>query len=100
MLFFSFSDRELIVKSLVNLGFVFLGAKIALGTRHIAERHWELGNTILLKILKKKHDAASTIIREICEKISYGRNVNITQYTGKGISKKQVTNMLFHAPPT
>nr|CAI5817017.1 unnamed protein product [Callosobruchus analis] len=66
---YSIEDRELILEALVNFGFVLLGVGSALGRDIIAEKQWNLGNMILLKIIKRKQHTAMTIIQTLCNNI-------------------------------
>ncbi|KAJ8961413.1 hypothetical protein NQ318_014659 [Aromia moschata] len=73
---FSLQDRDLVIQGLVNFGFVLLGIGSALGRDLIAEKQWSLGNMILLKIIKRKRNIASTVIQTLCNHIVTRQNVS------------------------
>ncbi|XP_072384850.1 Fanconi anemia group I protein homolog [Diabrotica undecimpunctata] len=62
---FSLQDRDLVLSGLVNFAFVLLEVGSALGRDVIAEKQWSLGNTILLKIIKRKRLIALTILQTL-----------------------------------
>ncbi|XP_056642069.1 Fanconi anemia group I protein isoform X1 [Diorhabda sublineata] len=61
----SLQDRDLVISGLVNFAFVLLEVGSALGRDVIAEKQWNLGNMILLKIIKRKSSIASNIIKTL-----------------------------------
>ncbi|CAH1104215.1 unnamed protein product [Psylliodes chrysocephalus] len=66
---FSLPDRDLVLSGLVNFAFVLLGVGAGLGRDIIAEKQWTLGNTILLKIIKRKRQIALTILNTLSNHI-------------------------------
>ncbi|XP_050507093.1 Fanconi anemia group I protein homolog [Diabrotica virgifera virgifera] len=75
---FSLQDRDLVLSGLVNFAFVLLEVGSALGRDVIAEKQWSLGNTILLKIIKRKRLIALTILQKLGDHIVTRQSV--TQY--------------------
>ncbi|KAF2901837.1 hypothetical protein ILUMI_04348 [Ignelater luminosus] len=70
------ADRHLVVQGLVQLAYILLGVNAMLikdGTV-IAEKHWQLGKIILLKIIKKKRHVAPFIITSLSNRIVTGQN--------------------------
>lgn len=58
-----------------------LGVKPGIGQKHIAERHGQIGNIILLKLVKRKRFASNAIIQELSNHIVTGHNA--PQHIGK-----------------
>lgn len=79
----SIADRHLVVQGLVQLAYVLLGVNVMLvkDGNLIAEKHWQLGKMILLKIIKKKRHVAPFIITSLSNRIVTGQNV--FQYIGR-----------------
>ncbi|KAJ8921771.1 hypothetical protein NQ315_008396 [Exocentrus adspersus] len=73
---FSLEDRELVLQALVNFGFVLLGMGSALGRDPIAEKQWNLGDMILMKIIKRKRHIAGTIIKTLSNHIVTRQSVS------------------------
>ncbi|KAJ8983001.1 hypothetical protein NQ317_014296 [Molorchus minor] len=73
---FSLQDKESVIQGLVNFGFVLLAVGSSLGRDPIAEKQWNLGNIILLKIIKRKRHTALTIIQTLCNHIVTRQNVS------------------------
>ncbi|KAJ8938554.1 hypothetical protein NQ314_011443 [Rhamnusium bicolor] len=69
-------ERELVLQALVNFGFVLLGVGSGLGRDPIAEKQWNLGNMILLKIIKRKRHIAQTVIQTLSNHIVTGQSVS------------------------
>lgn len=76
---FSNKDRQLVLKGMVDFGFVLLGTERKAGT----ETHlpWDYGCRILQKIGRKRHDAGGTILEILVDKIVRAGS-NVIQYTG------------------
>lgn len=74
-------DREFLLEALVNFGFTLLSVSFALGRDAIVEKQWILGTMILLKIIKKRRNVASIVLKTFCNHI-LTRN-SATQYIGK-----------------
>ncbi|EEZ98882.2 Fanconi anemia group I protein homolog-like Protein [Tribolium castaneum] len=74
----SAQDRDLVLQGLINFAFVLLGVGSALGRDPIAEKQWQLGSIILIKIIKRKRHTASIIVETLCNKIVTEQSV--TQY--------------------
>ncbi|XP_074025799.1 LOW QUALITY PROTEIN: Fanconi anemia complementation group I [Leptinotarsa decemlineata] len=66
---FSIHDRDLVLSALVKFGFALLGVGSALGRDMIAEKQWNLGNMILLKIIKRKRLIALSILQTLSNHI-------------------------------
>ncbi|KAL7305316.1 hypothetical protein TKK_0002446 [Trichogramma kaykai] len=71
-------DRQLVLKGLVDFGFVLLGIERKCPT----EKHlpWEYGSQILQKISRKRQDAGGTVLEILVDKIVRAGS-NVTQYT-------------------
>lgn len=72
----SVKERVLVVSGLVNLGFALLSVGAGLGQKNIAENQWQLGTFILLKLMKKKREVSSTVIKQLCNRIVTGQNIS------------------------
>jgi hypothetical protein len=68
------------MEGMVNLAFILLGAKAAKGRETVAEKLWKFGSFILVKLIKKHNEAASTVLQRLTDCIITGQAV--TQYTG------------------
>ncbi|KAF5299517.1 hypothetical protein FQR65_LT01100 [Abscondita terminalis] len=70
-------ERYLVVQGLVQLAYVLLSVGPMLGREGdlVCERQWELGKMILLKVIKKKRQIASSILSSLNNYIVTGHNV-------------------------
>ncbi|XP_050310128.1 Fanconi anemia group I protein [Anthonomus grandis grandis] len=62
-------DREFLLEAFANFGFALLSVGSALGRDPIAEKQWNLGTLILLKIIKKRINIASIVLKMFCNHI-------------------------------
>uniref|UniRef100_A0A1Y1K0T8 Fanconi anemia group I protein n=1 Tax=Photinus pyralis TaxID=7054 RepID=A0A1Y1K0T8_PHOPY len=76
----SIAERYLVVQGLVQLAYTLLAVGQMLGRDGdlACERQWRMGKMILLKVIKKKRQTASSIITALINHIVTGRSV--TQY--------------------
>ncbi|XP_067004325.2 Fanconi anemia group I protein [Anabrus simplex] len=72
-------EREMVKVGLVNLGFVLLGVPAMRGRESVTDKVWSYGRLILVKLVKKQPDVASTVLQTLANRIILGRGV--TQYT-------------------
>ncbi|KAG5900127.1 hypothetical protein JTB14_012800 [Gonioctena quinquepunctata] len=75
---FSIEDRDLVLSALVKFAFALLGMGAGLGRDIIAEKQWNLGSMILLKIIKRKRLIAHTILQTLSNHIV--TRPNVSQY--------------------
>ena len=73
------TDRQLVLKGMVDFAFVLLSVERKAGV----EQHlpWDYGCKILQKIARKRHDAGGTILENLVDKIVRG-GTQVIQYTG------------------
>lgn len=79
-LVYSVAERDLVVEGLVNFSFALLGTGSALGRDPIAEKQWKLGIKVLLKLIKRKREIASVVLKTLNNRILTEKNVG--QYIG------------------
>nr|XP_022920063.1 Fanconi anemia group I protein-like [Onthophagus taurus] len=66
----SVKNCELVLHGLVNLCFVLLGASPLLGREsRIVSKQWDLGKSILLKLIKREVQIAPSVLKRLCEEI-------------------------------
>ncbi|CAG9823300.1 unnamed protein product [Phaedon cochleariae] len=73
---YSVEERDLVLSALVSFAFTLLGVGSALGRDIIAEKQWNLGNLILLKVIKRKRQIALTIIQTLSNHIVTRQSVS------------------------
>ncbi|XP_066601799.1 Fanconi anemia group I protein homolog isoform X2 [Prorops nasuta] len=74
----SVKDRHLVLKSLIELSFLLMSNEKKLKD----ERHklWEIGTSILKRLIKERHDAGLTVLQMLTEKI-VANGSHVWQYT-------------------
>lgn len=77
----SIEDRDLVIEGAINLAYALLGVGSALGRDPIAEKQWQLGSHIIVRILKRRSRIASCILNVLNNRICTDNNS--TQYAGK-----------------
>lgn len=74
-------DRDLAIQGAIYLAYGLLEVGAALGRDPIAEKQWELGTYIVVKVLQRKSRITSWVLNELNKRII--KSNNSTQYAGK-----------------
>lgn len=76
----SVKDRHVVVKGLVDLAFVMMGMGSKFGDDNHATVLWEIGNKIIQRLIKKRHEIGPTVMGTLTDKIMCGGG-DVSQYT-------------------
>lgn len=82
----SFSERDKVLKGMVNLGFALLNVPKSKGKESFCTQMWSIGNDILTKLVKNCSNVSSTIFQDLVNQISQAKESG--QYTGMHYFRK------------